>query len=415
MSSDTIQTMEFAPDVWTQAQQQAELLSIGTDAVLPHGALVRRLAESIRDRRPLIIKAGFDPTAPHLHLGHTVLLMKLRQFQKLGHRVQFLIGDFTARIGDPTGRSETRKPLSDADIEANAATYKAQVHRVLDPARTETVYNSHWLGTLGPADWMRLAARATVAQMLERDDFAKRYRGGVPIGVHELFYPILQGYDSVVMRADVELGGTDQRFNLLFGRELQRADGQPEQVVMMLPILEGLDGVQKMSKSLGNAVGIDEPPPDMFGKLMSITDELMRRYIVLLADDPGYYEGLLARGTHPMDVKKQFAREVVARFHGDEAAQAARVRFETVHQSREVPDDMPEVQLTAAAVFLPALLVDLKLAASRRVARESLAAGAVSLDGVRVSESTADVQITQDTVLKYGKKEFRRLRAYRAS
>lgn len=404
------ETEEFPPQILSAAQSQVDTLMRGVDVVLPDNSLLMVIAKALAQDRPLLVKAGFDPTAPHLHLGHSVLLHKLRQFQKLGHRIQFLVGDFTARIGDPTGRSETRKPLTDEQIIENAETYKNQVFKVLDAEMTDVVYNSKWFDQLSGGDWLRLASQATVAQMLERDDFSKRYKSGSPIGVHEFFYPLLQGHDSVELNSDVELGGTDQRFNLLFGRELQKQAGQKQQIVVMLPILEGLDGVQKMSKSLGNAIGIDENPAEIFGKLMSISDDLLWRYIELLADDVVVYQDLKAAQMHPMDIKKAFAREICTRFADENAAKSAQERFETVHQKQETPDDIAEFTVSSSQVYLPGLLVDSGMAGSRRDARDRVSSGACSIDGEKVTESNADITIADGAVVKFGKKQFRRIR-----
>ncbi|MGC9129171.1 MAG: tyrosine--tRNA ligase, partial [Acidithiobacillus sp.] len=321
-------------------------LAFGSSDILPEGALDEALQRAAQEGRALRVKLGMDPTAPDLHLGHTVLLHKARQFQDLGHQVLFLIGDFTARIGDPTGKSSTRPPLSAEAVAANAETYRQQIFRILDPQRTEIVFNSHWLDALKPQELIQLAARYTVARMLERDDFSKRYQAQQPIAVHEFLYPLLQGYDSVALRADVELGGTDQRFNLLVGRELQKEYGQRPQVVLTMPILEGLDGTQKMSKSLGNTIALEDPPEQMFGKLMSISDTLMWRYYALLSAKSPQEQRLLrqqaeAGALNPRDCKLDLAQELVARFHGGAAGAGARAAFLAQFQRREVPDDLP--------------------------------------------------------------------------
>ena len=405
----TKKSVEISAASLAKAEEQYAILARGIDAVLPDGELVKRLAVSIETETPLKVKAGFDPTAPHLHLGHAVLLQKLRMFQQLGHTVQFLVGDFTARIGDPTGRNETRPPLSDEDILANAKTYEAQVFKLLDRDRTDVVYNSTWLESLTPADFIRLMAKATVAQMLERDDFKKRYQDNAPISLHELVYPLMQGQDSVALESDIELGGTDQRFNLLVGRDLQQKAGQIGQIVMMLPILEGLDGVQKMSKSLGNAIGIDEPAAEMYGKLMSISDQLMDRYVQLLTDNPAQYEQWKQDGMHPMERKKAMASEIVGRFHDAEAATQAAQQFSTVVQGQSAPEDIEDLRVDGD-VYLPGLVVELGWAPSKRVARDRIASGALTIDGERCEETSADVAIQDGSILKFGKRNYIRIR-----
>jgi len=380
---------EFLP-----VDQQMDLLEKGAAEIIRTCDLRERLEESRKTGRPLRIKAGFDPTAPDLHLGHTVLMRKLRHFQQLGHTVIFLVGDFTSLIGDPTGRNVTRKPLTREQIDANAETYKAQVFKILDEKATEVRYNSEWLGKLGYEDTVRLAARFTVSQMLERDDFHKRYQAEQPISLHEFLYPVMQGYDSVCLECDVELGGTDQKFNLLCGRELQRQYGQKPQIVLMTPILEGLDGVQKMSKSLGNAIGINEPPAEMYGKLMSISDELMWKYFLFLTDLRGSEVDELraaaaAGSVHPMELKKRLARSIVGDFHSQEEAARADENWARMFQQKETAEDLEEVSITFANVAgvepnqvrLPKLLVALGLAASGAEANRKIAEKAVKLDG----------------------------------
>lgn len=361
----------------------------GTDEILVESELIERLTSG----RPLRVKAGFDPTAPDLHLGHTVLINKLRHFQMHGHQVLFLIGDFTGMIGDPTGKSATRKPLSPEQIADNAATYKDQVFRILDPERTQVVFNSEWMGRFSAADLVQLASRYTVARMLERDDFSKRYQSGQPIAIHEFLYPLVQGYDSVALRADVELGGTDQKFNLLVGRQLQQQDGQPPQVVITMPILEGLDGVQKMSKSLGNTIAIQDAPDDMFGKVMSISDVLMWRYFDLLSFRPTTELTALRRsvddGMNPRDVKLSLAEELVERFHGAAAARAAREAFIDRFRHKALPDDVPEQRLVANGDGIP-LAAALRLGGLVSSTGEGLrmiAQGAVRIDGERVTDA----------------------------
>jgi tyrosyl-tRNA synthetase len=372
--------------------------------------------EKLESGRPLKVKAGFDPTAPDLHLGHVVLLQKLRQFQSLGHTVQFVIGDFTAMIGDPTGKNVTRKPLLREDVLANAKTYESQVFRVLDPASTEIVFNSDWLNRLGADGLVKLAARHTVARMLEREDFSKRFRAQQPIAIHEFLYPLIQGYDSVALRSDVELGGTDQKFNLLVGRQLQEAEGQVPQAVIMMPILEGLDGVQKMSKSLGNYVGIADPPGDMFGKLMSISDDLMWRYFELLSDrdnaDLNALRSSVESGANPRDIKMELAGELVSRFHGQQAAASAREEFTARFQRHELPTDLPEqvISADAGALTLAQLLKSGGLVASTSEAHRLVKQGAVRVDGQRVADGNAACETGVARVYQVGKRRVARLR-----
>ncbi len=389
------------------------LIRRGTEEILLEGPLRKKLERG----QPLRVKAGFDPTAPDLHLGHTVLINKLRQFQELGHQVLFLIGDFTGMIGDPTGKSVTRKPLSREEIEANAATYREQVFRILDPERTEVLFNSHWLETLGAAGLVQLAARHTVARMLERDDFAKRYRGGQPIAVHEFLYPLIQGYDSVALRADVELGGTDQKFNLLVGRQLQESYGQEPQVVITLPLLEGLDGVQKMSKSLGNYIGITDSPDDMFGKLMSLSDQLMWRYFELLSARPmteiDAWRAAVRDGANPRDVKFELAAEMVARFHSPAAAVRAKEGFIARFQHGVVPDDLPEVTVAADAtggVGIARLLKDAGLAQSTSEALRLIGQGGVRVDGERIEDPRLICRVGTAHLYQVGKRRCAKVR-----
>ncbi len=384
---------EFLP-----VDEQMDLLQKGTAEIIRVADLRERLEESRKTDRPLRVKAGFDPTAPDLHLGHTVLMRKLRHFQLLGHQVIFMVGDFTSLIGDPTGRNTTRKPLSLEQIKENAKTYTQQVFKILDESATEVRYNSEWLGKLGYESTIRLAELFTVSQMLERDEFHKRYQAEQPIGLHELLYPIMQGYDSVALESDVELGGTDQKFNLLCGRELQRHYGQKPQIVLMTPILEGLDGVQKMSKSLNNAIGINEPPAEMYGKLMSISDELMWKYWLFLTDlrqsEVDDLQAEVATGTlHPMEAKKRLARTITAGFHGDAAATHADENWARMFQQKEAAEDLEEVHIAyadldgpsgapgALQIRVPKLLVQLGLAASGAEASRKIAEKAVKLDG----------------------------------
>ncbi|MHB1022470.1 MAG: tyrosine--tRNA ligase [Acidobacteriaceae bacterium] len=383
-------------------EEQLDYLKKGTAEIIPLAALKERIEQSIASGKPMRIKAGFDPTAPDLHLGHTVLIRKLKHFQDLGHQVIFLIGDATALIGDPTGRSTTRPPLTREQIDANAETYKEQVFKILDAEKTEVRFNSEWLGKLGFEGIIRLAAQFTVSQMLEREDFHKRFNEEHPISLHEMLYPLAQGYDSVALEADVELGGTDQKFNLMRGRDLQRHFGQPQQVVLMMPILEGLDGVQKMSKSLGNAIGIKEPPGEMYGKLMSISDELMWRYWALLTDlrqaEIDQMQADVAAGKlHPMEVKKRLARTITTDFHSTEEAQKADENWAKQFQRGEVAEDLEEVAIAYDAVAaslqgedhavrLPKLLTQAALAASASEANRKIAEGAVRVEGEVVKE-----------------------------
>jgi len=374
--------------------EQMDLLQKGAAEIIRVADLRERLEESRKTGRPLRVKAGFDPTAPDLHLGHTVLMRKLRHFQQLGHTVIFLVGDFTSLIGDPTGRNVTRKPLTREQIDANAETYKAQVFKILDEKTTEVRYNSEWLGKLGYEGTIRVTSHFTVSQMLERDEFHTRFQAEQPISLHELLYPVMQGYDSVALQCDVELGGTDQKFNLLCGRELQRHYGQKPQIVLMTPILEGLDGVQKMSKSLNNAIGINEPPAEMYGKLMSISDELMWNYWLLLTDlkqsDVDALRAAVAAGKlHPMETKKKLARTITAGFHGESAAITAGENWARMFQQKETAENLEEVSISFADVAgpepkqirLPKLLVQLGLASSGAEANRKIAEKAVKLDG----------------------------------
>lgn len=386
-------------------------LRYGADELLLESELVKKLEEN----RPLIIKAGFDPTAPDLHLGHTVLINKLKQFQDVGHRVQFLIGDFTAMIGDPTGKNVTRKPLSREAVAENAKTYQEQVFKILDPEKTEIKFNSEWMGVMSSAELIQLAAKHTVARMLERDDFHKRYKGGQPIAIHEFLYPLIQGYDSVVMKADVELGGTDQKFNLLMGRHLQEVYGQKPQVVLTMPILEGLDGVQKMSKSLNNYIGISDAPDDMFGKIMSISDDLMWRYFELLSFRPmteieNWRKECLA-GANPRNYKVSLGLEIVARFHGKQSAEQALANFEARFQRGALPDEMPEFKLKIESdgLAIANLLKEAGLVSSTSEALRMIGQGAVKIDGERLEDTKMMVILGSQHVYQVGKRKFARV------
>lgn len=389
-----------------------DLIKRGCDELLVETELV----EKLKSGRPLRVKAGFDPTAPDLHLGHTVLINKLRHFQELGHHVMFLIGDFTGLIGDPTGKNTTRPPLSREQIIENAKTYEEQVFKILDPQRTEVCFNSKWFDDLGADGMIRLAAQHTVARMLERDDFAKRYSSGQPIAIHEFLYPLCQGYDSVAMRADVELGGTDQKFNLLVGRELQKHYGQAPQCILTMPLLEGLDGVNKMSKSLGNYVGISESPREMFGKLMSVSDELMWRYYDLLSfrssDEIRGLKSAVAAGRNPRDVKVELAQEMVERFHDQAAAAMALEDFEARFRQGAIPDDIPEFVLVGAddGLSIVQALRQAGLTASTSEAMRMIDQGGVRLNGEKVTDKALEMRGRESFVLQIGKRKFARLR-----
>ncbi len=398
-------------------REQMEVIRRGAVEILVESELEEKLAGSVKSGTPLRIKAGFDPTAPDLHLGHTVLIQKLKQFQDLGHEVCFLIGDFTGMIGDPTGKNETRKPLTREQVLANAQTYREQVFKILDPSRTKVVFNSAWMGPMSAADLIGLAAQYTVARMLERDDFHKRFTGQQPIAIHEFLYPLVQGYDSVALKADVELGGTDQKFNLLVGRELQKGAGQRPQSVLTMPLLEGLDGVNKMSKSLGNYIGITEPPQEIYGKVMSISDPLMVRYYELLSDVDlatlgRIRDGLegVEGGAHPMESKKSLARELVARFHGADAAEEAAEGFARQFQQGQLPADLPEVSLPAGgSVWICRLLSEAGLPSSHGEAKRLVEQGGVRLGGERVTDATLEVPALGELMVQAGKRRFARV------
>ena len=394
-------------------EEQVDLISRGAVDVISKEDLVEKLKKSEQSGVPLKIKAGFDPTAPDLHLGHTVLIQKLKHFQDLGHEINFLIGDFTGMIGDPTGKSETRKPLTVEDVAKNAETYKEQVFKILDPGKTKVVFNSAWLNDLSSHDFIRLASRLTVARMLEREDFKVRFQNERPISIHEFLYPLIQGYDSVAMHADVELGGTDQRFNLLMGRDLQRAWGQEPQVVITMPLLEGLDGVNKMSKSLGNYIGITETADNIYGKTLSITDTLMFRYYELLSDlstsEVAALQHEMEDGkVHPKAVKQQLARELTVRFHGREAAIKAEENFERVFKKHDLPDDIPEkvVSTEESEIWLPRLLVDTGMVKGTGEARRMIKQNAVSVDGEKITDVDYNVKASGEVLLKVGKRRF---------
>jgi tyrosyl-tRNA synthetase len=391
-------------------EQSLALIKRGSDELLIESELI----EKLKTGRPLRVKAGFDPTAPDLHLGHTVLLNKLRQFQELGHQVLFLIGDFTGMIGDPTGKSATRPPLTVEQVQENAKSYAAQVFKILKPEQTEVVFNSTWLNELGAAGMLKLAASHTVARMLERDDFSKRYKNNQPIAIHEFLYPLLQGYDSVALKADIEIGGTDQKFNLLMGRELQKQAGQSQQCVLTMPLLEGLDGVNKMSKSLGNYIGVAEPANIIFSKIMSVSDELMWRYIELLSFESletiAQWKQEIANGANPRNTKVRFAQEIVARFHSQRAAEEALQDFE-LRSKGGIPDEVPEmiIQIVEASISVPQLLKQAGLVASTSEAMRSIEQGGVKLDGEKVTDKHHQVAKGSEVVAQVGKRKFARV------
>jgi tyrosyl-tRNA synthetase len=392
-------------------EEQLAVIKRGADEILVESELVEKLKEG----RPLRIKAGFDPTAPDLHLGHTVLINKLRQFQDLGHEILFLIGDFTGMIGDPTGKSATRPPLTAEDVAKNAETYQAQIFKILDKDRTQVMFNSAWMGEMSSADMIKLAASSTVARMLERNDFSNRYRNGQPIAIHEFLYPLIQGYDSVEMKADVELGGTDQKFNLMMGRQLQEQAGMKPQVVLTMPILEGLDGVQKMSKSLNNYIGIEDDPKDMFGKIMSISDDLMWRYFELLSFRPlDEIDGLkkdMAAGKNPRDIKFLLAEEIITRFHSEADAAAAREGFIAQFAKNRIPDDIPELSFDAPedGYAIANLLKDAGLCGSTSDAMRMIQQGAARIDGDKIADKSVRIQAGTVGVFQVGKRKFAKI------
>lgn len=399
--------------------EQFEAIKRGTLEIIPEEALKAKLRKAHEEGRPLRIKLGLDPTAPYIHLGHAVVLRKMRQFQDFGHEVYIIIGDFTGSIGDPSGKTITRPQLTEDEINANARTYYDQYCLILNSEKTKVVFNSQWLGPLGFADIIKIVSKVTVARILERDDFETRLAAGRPIKMHELLYPICQAYDSVFLKADVEVGGMDQKFNILMGRDLQTQYGQDEQVGLLMPILTGLDGVQKMSKSLNNYVGITESPKDMFGKLMSISDEMMSAFFELCTDVPvneieGIKQGLASGALHPMDVKKRLGREIVAIYHGSEAAAEAQAEFERVFSHHEIPEDMPELKIDAAdmrdgKVWIVKLLTEAGMAPSNSEARRLVQQGGVTLDGQRISDPSANIEVRTGQVLRAGKLRFARI------
>ena len=393
------------------AQEQVRQIKHGVADLINEQDLVKKIEKSIKENKPLVVKLGLDPTAPDIHLGHTVPLRKLRLFQEFGHQVVIVIGGFTARIGDPTGKSVTRPPLTKEEVLKNAETYKTQIFKVLDPEKTIVRDNSEWLESMNFADVLRLASSYTVARMMERDDFSKRFKEGRPIGVHEFMYPLMQGHDSVALHADVEFGGTDQTFNLLMGRHLQELEGQEPQVVITMPLLEGLDGIQKMSKSLGNYIGIDEEPKEMYGKAMSIPDELMMRYFMLVTDmsieEQEDMEKRLESGElHPRDAKMQLARTIVRLYHGEEAALEAEEEFKRVFQQRAMPTDIPEYAMDAPTepIFVPQFCTDAGLTASNGEARRSIKAGAFKVNGEKYTEE--NLKLEDGMIIQVGKRKF---------
>ncbi|GAB7388920.1 tyrosine--tRNA ligase [Bacillaceae bacterium] len=414
------ETKKLTREQQAEVERQLEAIRRGTAEIVPEEELAAKLQWSVVTGRPLKVKLGLDPSAPDIHIGHTVVLHKLRQFQELGHVVQLVIGDFTGRIGDPTGKSETRRQLSEEEVKENAKTYVEQFSKILDMDKVELHYNSSWLSPMSFADVVQLAAKVTVARMLERDDFEKRYRSGQPISLHEFFYPLMQGYDSVALQSDIELGGTDQKFNLLMGRALQKEFGLPPQVAITLPLLEGLDGVQKMSKSLGNYIGINEPPNEIYGKTMSVPDELMLKYFELATDLSNealteLKEGLARGKIHPRDAKMRLAWTFVRMYHGKAAADAAEEHFRTVFQKRELPDDIPEIELAEerlreGKLWIVKLLGELGLVSSNGEARRMIQQGAVKINEEKVGNAEEEIAVVDGMVVQVGKRKFAKVK-----
>jgi len=412
--------LELTNEQIAEVERQWSILNRGAVEIIPEEEFKRKLAKSIKENKPLKVKLGLDPSAPDIHIGHTVPLQKLAQFQRLGHIVQLVIGDFTGQIGDPTGKSETRKQLTPEQVKDNAETYVKQLYKILDPEKTEVNYNSSWLAPLNFADVVALSAKMTVARMLERDDFEKRFRDNQAISVHEFFYPLMQGYDSVALHSDVELGGTDQKFNLLMGRHLQKEYGQEQQAVLMLPLIEGLDGVQKMSKSLGNYIGIDEEPNQIYGKAMSIPDELMAKYYKLVTDLPHDEVEEIVKGIendtiHPRDAKMKMAYTLVRMYHGNEAAEEAENHFKTVFQKREMPSDIPVVevdksQLDDGKVWVVKLIVQLGMVPSNGEGRRMVQQGAVKINGDKVESVDTEITPEDDMIVQVGKRKFSKIK-----
>ncbi|MFD2169392.1 tyrosine--tRNA ligase [Tumebacillus lipolyticus] len=403
------------PSIQAEIDRQLATIRRGAVEIIPEEELVAKLKKSLLKNKPLHIKLGLDPSAPDIHLGHTVVLQKMRQFQDLGHHVTIIIGDYTGMIGDPTGKSETRKQLTVEQVKENAQTYVKQLFKVLDQTKTSIRYNSEWLAPMNFADVIALAAKTTVARMLERDDFEKRYNSQQAISLHEFFYPLMQGYDSVALECDVELGGTDQKFNLLMGRMLQKEYGKEQQIILTMPLIEGLDGVQKMSKSLGNYIGIDEAPNEMYGKTMSIPDELMMKYYELVTDLPtAEVEAIKAEfdggQLHPRDLKMRLGREIVRMYHGEDAALAAEDNFKTIFQKRALPTDIPVVEMEAGTVWIVKLLVDLGMAPSNGEARRLVQQGGVKIDEVKVDAADAQIELVDGMVVQAGKRKFAKIK-----
>lgn len=403
-----------------EVEKQLSVIQRGTAEIIPEDALRQKVIKSVATGKPLTVKLGLDPSAPDIHIGHTVVLQKLRQFQELGHHVQLIIGDFTGRIGDPTGKSETRKQLTEEQVKHNAETYKEQITKILDPSKMKVYFNSEWLSPMNFADVVNLAAKVTVARMLERDDFTKRYQGGQPISIHEFFYPLMQGMDSVALESDIEIGGTDQKFNLLMGRTLQKEYGKATQVAITLPIIEGLDGVQKMSKSLGNYIGIDEEPNEIFGKSMSVPDELMLKYYELTTDisneDLATLKAGLADGSvHPRDAKMNLAQNYVRMFHNEEAGVSAKNHFVTVFQQRALPDDIQEVVLDESVlengqIGLIKLVMTLGFATSTSEARRSIQQGALKINEQKHDDVNASIELADGDIVQVGKRKFAKIK-----
>ncbi|MGW9528081.1 tyrosine--tRNA ligase [Paenibacillus terrae] len=411
---------ELKPEQQVEVERQLNVIKRGVAEIVPEDELKRKVIKSVVSGEPLQIKLGLDPSAPDIHIGHTVVMHKLRQFQELGHQVQLIIGDFTGKIGDPTGKSETRKQLTEEDVQRNAQTYKEQIFKILDPEKTKVYYNSHWLAPMSFADVVTLAAKVTVARMLERDDFTKRYQNGLPISIHEFFYPLMQGMDSVELRSDIELGGTDQKFNLLMGRTLQKEYGVEPQATITLPLLEGLDGVQKMSKSLGNYIGVDEEPNEIYGKSMSVPDELMFKYFELATDLNNEELAELAEGikngsVHPRDAKMKLAGTLVRMYHGKEAEEAAKQHFVTVFQQRALPDDIEEFTLTAdhledGGIRVIQLLTQLGFAASNGEAKRSIQQGSVKINEEKWTDVNEAYTPQEGDIVQVGKRKFAKIK-----
>lgn len=415
MSEQEFEKQQLRPEQEEELQRQLEILGRGVVEIVPAEEFKKKLVKSIVSGKPLNVKLGLDPTAPDIHIGHTVVINKLRQFQELGHQVQLILGDFTARVGDPTGKSETRKQLTEEEVQQNAKTYVKQYGKILDMSKTKLYYNSEWLGKLNFADVVQLSATMTVARMLERDDFEKRYKSEQPISIHEFFYPLMQGYDSVALESDIELGGTDQKFNLLMGRHLQKEYAQSQQVAITTPLLEGLDGVQKMSKSLGNYIGIDEAPNEIYGKAMSIPDELMIKYFELatqlsLEEVKELEQGIAEGKVHPRDAKMKLASVLVAMYHGDNAAEAAQEHFKTVFQQRALPTDIPEQEWQGEPeVQIVNLIAELKLVPSKGEARRMVQQGAVKINEEKVDDIQQLIRIEKEMIIQVGKRKFMKL------